>query len=165
MARAERSVTLLHPRPAARRAALPAGIVGHVVDIAPNGQARIQFEGNAAGPLPARTIFGADTRPTAGAPVLIVFEDGDALRPIILGYLHDGLGTSATTTTATAWAGQHMALTPKSLVVEAGQQIVLRCGQGSITLCADGTIVIRGTRILSRASGTNRIKGAAVRIN
>jgi hypothetical protein len=142
---------------------VPAGIVGHIVDVGPDGQARIEFEGNAAGPLPARTIFNTQTRPTAGAAVLIVFENGDPMRPIILGYPRDGVASAVTT--ATVSKEQPVALTVRSFVVEAGQEIVLRCGQGSITLCADGTVVVRGTRLLSRASGTNRIRGAAVRIN
>ena len=51
--------------------------------------------------------------------------------------------------------------------VELGGQesVTLRCGKASITLTADGQILLRGAYINSHSSGTQRIKGAAVRIN
>ena len=164
MPHAERSVTRLRPR-ATARPALPGCLVGHVVDVTADGQARVDYDGNTAGPLPARTIFDVATRPAPQTPVLLVFENADPTRPIILGYPRESLTPAVTTTTATAVTEQHVALGARSFVVEAGEELVLRCGQGSITLHADGTIAVRGTRLLSRASGTNRIKGAAVRIN
>lgn len=47
----------------------------------------------------------------------------------------------------------------------ARDEIVLQCGPGSITLRKDGKIVIKGTHLLSRATGTHRIKGGSVNIN
>ena len=49
--------------------------------------------------------------------------------------------------------------------IEARQTLTLRCGQASITLTADGQVLLRGTYVSSHSSGTQRIKGAAVRIN
>ncbi len=64
------------------------------------------------------------------------------------------------------------AATPSEAVVdgqvvsfEASEQIVLKCGKGSITLRKDGKIVIKGTNLLSRSTGINRIKGGQVNIN
>ncbi len=51
------------------------------------------------------------------------------------------------------------------LVLEAGREVVLRCGQGSITMTADGRITLRGTQILSRSDGPNRVQGASVQLN
>ncbi|MCC6418741.1 MAG: hypothetical protein IT429_10940, partial [Gemmataceae bacterium] len=48
---------------------------------------------------------------------------------------------------------------------DAKEEIVLRCGKSSITLRKDGKVVVLGAEVVSRASGTNKIKGAAVRIN
>ena len=53
----------------------------------------------------------------------------------------------------------------KRVVIEALDEIVLRCGQASITLRRNGRIVIRGTYVETRAVGTNRIKGGNVQIN
>lgn len=49
--------------------------------------------------------------------------------------------------------------------IQAGEKLTIRCGEGSITMTKDGTVVIRGARILSRAKGVNKVKGAAVQIN
>jgi hypothetical protein len=53
----------------------------------------------------------------------------------------------------------------KQVVLEAKDEIVLRCGQASITLRRNGRIVIRGTYVETRSSGVNRIKGGSVQIN
>lgn len=50
-------------------------------------------------------------------------------------------------------------------LIEADRDIVLRCGDASITLTRAGKVLIKGHYILSRASGYNKIKGAAVDIN
>jgi hypothetical protein len=54
---------------------------------------------------------------------------------------------------------------PETLVIEARQNLTLRCGAGSITLRADGRILIRGRDLVSHAQRMNRIKGGAVTIN
>lgn len=53
----------------------------------------------------------------------------------------------------------------KRLVLEAENEIVLRCGAASITLTRDGKILVRGTYVETHSRGVNRIKGGAVRIN
>jgi hypothetical protein len=53
----------------------------------------------------------------------------------------------------------------RRLSLEGVDEIVLRCGKASITLRRNGKIIISGTFVESRASGIQRIKGAAVQIN
>lgn len=53
----------------------------------------------------------------------------------------------------------------KRIEIEGQDEVVLRCGKASITLRRNGRVVIRGTYVESRASGTNRIKGSSVLIN
>ena len=53
----------------------------------------------------------------------------------------------------------------KRVVIDAEDEVVLRCGKASITLRRNGRIVIRGTYVETRAEGTNRIKGGSVQIN
>ncbi len=53
----------------------------------------------------------------------------------------------------------------KKITLEAENKIVLKCGKGSITIQKDGKIVVKGTNLLSRSSGINRIKGGSVGIN
>ena len=54
---------------------------------------------------------------------------------------------------------------PDELVLEARQNLVLKCGDGSITLRADGKVLIKGKELVSHAQRMNRIKGGAVSIN
>lgn len=53
----------------------------------------------------------------------------------------------------------------KTIHIEADDEIQLKCGKGSILINNQGKIVIRGTNLISRSSGMNKIKGAAVNIN
>ena len=53
----------------------------------------------------------------------------------------------------------------RRVVVEAEDEIVLRCGEASITLRRNGRVVVRGTYVETRSKGVNRIKGGSVQIN
>ena len=53
----------------------------------------------------------------------------------------------------------------RQVQLPAKSELVLKCGASSITLTKEGKIVIRGTKIVSRASGENSVKGACVKIN
>lgn len=50
-------------------------------------------------------------------------------------------------------------------VINARDALTLRCGKASITLTAEGRVTIRGTDILTRAEGANRVQGASVQLN
>ncbi|NUP06046.1 MAG: type VI secretion system tip protein VgrG [Polyangiaceae bacterium] len=51
------------------------------------------------------------------------------------------------------------------VTVEATRELVLRCGKASITLTRSGKIILRGTHVVSRSTGTNKVLGTTVRIN
>jgi Domain of unknown function (DUF6484) len=53
----------------------------------------------------------------------------------------------------------------EKLILEARQEVTLRCGKASIQLTADGRVTIRGTQVLSRSDGPNRVQGASVQLN
>lgn len=92
-----------------------------------------------------------------GAQVVVAWEGGDANRPIIIGRLRQ---RSEETTAATA-----VRVDGDRLVLQADREIELRCGQSSIVLTRAGKVLIRGSYVLSRSRGANRIKGAYVDIN
>ncbi|WP_295076504.1 DUF6484 domain-containing protein [Tabrizicola sp.] len=50
-------------------------------------------------------------------------------------------------------------------VIEAQKELILRCGAASITMTSDGRVTIRGTQLLSRSEGANRVQGATVQLN
>jgi len=110
--------------------------------------------------VPARTTVALAPN-DIGGEVVLQFETGDPQRPIILGRLQS----------AEAWpleeqfARVDVDADGKRLVVDAKEQITLRCGKASITLTRDGYVRIRGTSVSSSASGTHRIIGGSVQIN
>jgi len=53
----------------------------------------------------------------------------------------------------------------RRVIVEGAREVVLRCGKASITLTRSGKIILRGTHVVSRSSGSNRVQGSTVRIN
>jgi hypothetical protein len=53
----------------------------------------------------------------------------------------------------------------KRMIVSAREELVLRCGKASITLTKAGKVLIKGSYLLSRSSGVNRIKGGSVQLN
>ena len=65
----------------------------------------------------------------------------------------------------TGCAGRPIPQTPERLELTAEREIVLRCGEASLTLTRAGKIILRGTYVLSRSSGVNKIKGGSVQIN
>ncbi|WP_232229808.1 DUF6484 domain-containing protein [Polaromonas glacialis] len=96
-----------------------------------------------------------------GRQVILMFEAGDATKPIIMGLLHAGEGS-----TLPDPLGQvEVDADGERLMITANEQLVLRCGKASITLTKAGKVLIRGSYLLSRSSGANRIKGGSVQIN
>lgn len=90
--------------------------------------------------------------------VVLLFEDGDWARPIIIGLRQQTIRQKSQ---------QHISIESDGgrLVIKAEHEIMLRCGKASIHLRSDGSVRIRGIDIVSRASATNRIRGGNVQIN
>jgi hypothetical protein len=84
--------------------------------------------------------------------------NGDETQPLVLGLLEApaALGDAAQRTSERK---------PETLRIEAGRELVIECGEAKITLRKDGRIEIRGTHLVSRSSGPNKIKGGSVFIN
>lgn len=145
--------------------------LGQIVHIDENGRAKIDYPGNSMGPLVARSIIDmpADRGGQKSAiPVLIIFENGDPFLPVIVGVVRDTLYHNEASKEVVFSPGKpkpDVAVDGEKLIIDAKQEIVLRCGKSSITLKKDGKIVVRGTQITSRASAMNKIKGGAVSIN
>lgn len=93
-----------------------------------------------------------------GSEVVLAFPDGDVRRPVILGVVH-------TTAPAAPPAALSLQVDDERVVLQAEREIVLRCGEASITLTRAGKVIISGHYVVSRSTGYNKIKGAAVDIN
>lgn len=101
-------------------------------------------------------------RALIGREVLVLFEAGDELRPIIVGVIETPELREVPVDSSGSVGVQVDGIRH---VIEAERELVLRCGDASITLTRAGKVIIRGTYILSRSSGYNRIKGAAIDLN
>ena len=141
------------------------------------GAAVVEFDGNTAGPLAARSVVALDAATIRDAlrsrqPVVLLFENGDPSLPIIVGLVPPDHGAVLLGTLLHAPAAAPVPVKPaearvdgKRVVLEGDQEVVLRCGDASITLRRDGKIVLRGAYIETTATGLNRIRGGSVKIN
>lgn len=138
------------PRTAPARA-IHGVVVGTVASCGGDSGVRVDYPGSPSrAPLAARCTV-ALTAADVGRPVALLFEGGDAERPIVIGRMEPpAAGVEAD---------------GERLVLRADREIVLRCGDASITLTRAGKILIRGAYVLSRSSGVNRIRGGSVQIN
>ncbi|PDV87527.1 hypothetical protein CO652_16205 [Rhizobium sp. H4] len=96
------------------------------------------------------------TSAMVGAEVALLFEGGDASRPLIVGRIIDPARRSSTPTVVRD--GERVQIT-------AEERIELRCGKATIIMEKDGHITIRGTYVTSHASAANRVRGGSVNLN
>jgi hypothetical protein len=120
--------------------------------LCPGQPGRPVRRGRTAVELPASEI---------GRNVILVFENGDDRRPVVIGVVRQperlSLAEPSTQVEVDADGGR--------MVVTCRDELILRCGRASITLTKGGEVLIRGTYISSRSSGVNRIRGGSVQIN
>lgn len=138
---------------------------GQVTGLNDQGRLLVDYPGNPFGPLRARSTVVLDPQQLQDAvdeqyPVLLLFEDGDPGRPIVVGLLHDRMPSAAPVA-----APVEVEADGRRVEVEAADELVLRCGQASLVLRRNGRVIIRGTYVETRAKGVNRIKGGSVQIN
>lgn len=99
-----------------------------------------------------------------GRQVLVVYADGDARAPVIVGVIEPH-PLQPQSDAAPVQPGATLQVDGERRVIEAEREIVLRCGDASITLTRAGKVLIQGRYVSSRSAGYNKIKGAAVEIN
>jgi len=144
-------------------------VVGTLSAIGKDGLPLVSFPSNPASkPLLAQTIIHID-KTDLGRKVALMFEQENPYKPILLGLIQKQMEcpSSSQVTTGNAIKRQliKVEIDGEEAVLTAQKQIVLRCGDASITLTRAGKILIKGTYVLSRSSGVNRIKGGSVQIN
>jgi Domain of unknown function (DUF6484) len=95
-----------------------------------------------------------------GRQAVLMFEEGDVYRPIIVGCLRDHCASLPE-------LPDHVAVDAdgQRLVVSAREQMIFRCGQASITLTKEGKVIVRGAYVSNHSSGVLRLKGGSVEIN
>ena len=96
-----------------------------------------------------------------GQQVVLMFEANDPTKPIIMGVLRETEGWPLDQRPDQV----EVDADGERMIVSAKEQLVLRCGKASITLTKAGKVIIKGSYVLSRSSGVNRIKGGSVQLN
>ncbi|EDM73955.1 hypothetical protein PPSIR1_13695 [Plesiocystis pacifica SIR-1] len=146
--------------------------VGHIVAWTSDEPVLVDYPGNPGGPQPARSVveLSPDAITAAirdGRGVLLSFEDGRPDAPIITGLLQPLPSPEVEVEPDQARIeGVDEALVDgRRVVLEAADEIVLRCGKATIVLRRNGRVVIRGTYVETRSKGVNRVKGGSVEIN
>ena len=147
--------------------------VGWVAGRANTGVLLVDFRGNTGGPIPARSTVLLDSRAmdaavTSRQAAVLIFDEGDSRLPIIVGLIKEASSsplTDALLDEPVRTATLEARVDGKRVVLEGKDEVILRCGDSSITLRSNGQILIRGMRVETRATGTNRIKGGNVQIN
>jgi hypothetical protein len=141
-----------------RGATTTAVVIGKVIELTERGEPLVDFSSNPSGfPLPAKSTVGL-SQEAVGSEVALLFETGDFRKPIIIGVLQTLMPGQRGSVTSVECDGE-------KVVVSAEKEIVLRCGEASITLTRAGKILLKGTYVVSRSSGVNRVKGGSVQIN
>ena len=121
-----------------------------------DGRPLVVFPGNPEDTaIPARSL--ARLSPDdAGSEVALLFEDGDPARPLIVGRIVDPVRADP---------GPTVIKDGETVKLTARERIELRVGKASIVMEKDGHVTIRGTHLVSHASGSNRIRGGSVNLN
>src|SRR5579864_3167516 len=100
-------------------------LIGRFVDLGELGELFVNFPGNTSTkPLAARSILPLG-KTTVGREVVLMFEEGDPRRPVVMGFVEDRNAKQQPA---------ELVLDKKRFVFTAEQEIVLRCGKASITL-------------------------------
>jgi hypothetical protein len=133
-------------------------LIGRLVEIDARGRVFVDHPKNpGTGGLLAQTNVEVGPE-DVGAPVTLLFEEGDARRPIIIARIWQRPSEPGRHNAAVKVDGERLEITGE-------REIVLRCGKASITLTRAGKVLIRGTYLLLSSSGANKIKGASVHLN
>jgi hypothetical protein len=154
-------------------------VVGRLSSGSTVGCLRVDFPGNPAGPIEARSTVQLSAavleRAVATSQgVLLVFENGDPALPIVVGLIQVPEASPFQALLAVSREpAASVGATPPSearldgerVVLEGKREIVLKCGEATLTLRRDGKILIRGAYVETHSKGVNRIKGGAVKIN
>lgn len=132
------------------------------------GEVRVDFEGNAGGPVVARVAAGLDDAALSAAArehreAALLFAGG---QPIVLALLRSTTPQLDAALSAPLPAGQKTArVDGRRVEIEGAEEVVLRCGKASLTLRRDGKVELRGVNVVSQAQQVQRIRGGKVQIN
>lgn len=133
-------------------------VIGFIAHLNDQGLPCVAIPGAPGEAVPARSLcaIGDEHR---GQQCALLFENGDPRAPLILGLLqHPVLSLQGD-------IDQALHSADGELHLHARHAIELHCGEASFRMSADGRIELRGSTLVSHATGLNRIRGASVKLN
>lgn len=166
-------------------------IIGKIIDIDEHGRPLVIFNENPSGhPLVALATLSI-TKNHISRQIALLFNNGDPGQPVIMGLIHNPLDELLDNFELSSGLDNNDDIDPfieikdiktkqaglkgsaenkvyvdgKQVCIEGAEEVSLKCGKASITLTKSGKILIRGTYLLNRSSGVNRIMGGSVQVN
>jgi hypothetical protein len=146
--------------------------IGRITGVSPNGQIFVESHRKGETPIAASLTSSASENllkmdSPIGRKVLLAFVDNDPGYPVIIDTIYSPSATlmEAANPVLEGQKPEEVLVDQKQLILEAEEEIVLRCGDASITLNRAGKVFIKGNYLISRSSGTNCINGKSIRIN
>lgn len=94
-----------------------------------------------------------------GAQCAVMFAAGQPASPIVMGLLHHSVFALSHP------GGLQVQDDGETLHIAHAKEIALHCGKASLRMTQDGRIELRGTTLISHATGLNRVRGASVKLN
>lgn len=153
-------------------------VIASIVGLNDSGQPLVSWTSSRSKPEEAMTTVPIHSN-MIGRQVAILFNNGDQTKPVIVGIIqnplldlldaqpeHSNNTNNESQLDTEPGNSQHEIYSDgKKVLIEASEEIVLKCGSSSITLSKSGKIIIRGKYLMNRSSGVNRILGGSVQIN
>jgi hypothetical protein len=130
--------------------------LGVLQELDAQGHAHVRIDGQIQPQVCAGTLVALQAG-DLGRRVALGFAEGDARYPVLLGLLLED-APAAVSAVSVERRGER-------IVIEATEELELRCGEAVVLLQADGRIQLRGVYLTSHASATQRIRGGSVQIN
>ncbi len=154
-------------------------IIGRLVGLDEQGYPLVDYPANPeTQPLTAQSTVPL-TAGHAGRQVALLFANADPRLPVVMGLIQNPLDGILETfeltevdtekqgdqSDATQIREEKLYVDGREVCIEGKDEVTFKCGKASITLTKAGKIIIRGTYLLNRSSGVNRILGGSVQIN
>jgi hypothetical protein len=128
----------------------PATHAATVVDVLDSGEIAVRIDGRRGHVVCDFLETSRADHPSLqpGDRVMLLVPDGAQAKPAVVGKI-----------------GAYRRPDRRQVIVDADEELIVRCGEASITFRKSGQILIKGLDIVSTARKRNRVRGGSVQIN
>lgn len=162
-------------------------VIGVIASIDAQGRPLVDFQGNPSSSPIAALSTVAIGKNQLSRQVALLFSSGNMSQPVIMGLIQNPLDdllenfelipaeemkqspfpevVAEVQKPLKPDSEQTVMVDGERVTIEGREEVTFKCGKSSITLTKSGKILIRGTYLLNRSSGVNRIMGGSVQVN